>query len=195
MPLIQNRSYDLIVMGTNGLSGLKRFLLGSVTENVVRTSKIPVFTIRQMEHNFINVDQVEAIPRLERILCPCNSHESALPALRIALSIAQRFNSRLTVLYTIEKEKKPDPKMADMKSLCSWLSDTLPSQCAFEPVIREGNAAEQIISLAKEGKDDIIILGANHKPFMESSFLGRTTELVLRHAPVPVLVVPHFPEQ
>lgn len=37
---------DLIVMGTHGRSGLDRYLLGSVTERVVRASKRPVLTVR-----------------------------------------------------------------------------------------------------------------------------------------------------
>ena len=37
---------DLIVMGTHGRSGLDRFLLGSVTEKVVRTADPPVLTVR-----------------------------------------------------------------------------------------------------------------------------------------------------
>ena len=37
---------DLIVMGTHGRRGLSRALLGSVTEMVVRTSPVPVLTIR-----------------------------------------------------------------------------------------------------------------------------------------------------
>lgn len=37
---------EMIVMGTRGRSGIDRYLLGSVTEKVVRTSDIPVFTVR-----------------------------------------------------------------------------------------------------------------------------------------------------
>lgn len=36
---------DLIVMGTQGLRGLPRFMLGSTAERVVRMSKIPVLTV------------------------------------------------------------------------------------------------------------------------------------------------------
>lgn len=37
---------DVIVMGTHGRSGVDRLLLGSVAERVVRSSEIPVLTIR-----------------------------------------------------------------------------------------------------------------------------------------------------
>jgi nucleotide-binding universal stress UspA family protein len=37
---------DLIVMGTHGRSGIHRYLLGSVTERVVRTADAPVLTVR-----------------------------------------------------------------------------------------------------------------------------------------------------
>lgn len=37
---------DLVVMGTHGRTGLDRYLLGSVTEKVVRLSNVPVLTVR-----------------------------------------------------------------------------------------------------------------------------------------------------
>jgi len=37
---------DMIVMGTHGRSGLVRYLLGSVTEHVVRAVDIPVLTVQ-----------------------------------------------------------------------------------------------------------------------------------------------------
>ncbi|WP_435196437.1 universal stress protein [Natronomonas sp. EA1] len=40
---------DLIVMGTHGRRGLDRFLLGSVTERVIRGSSVPVLTVRARE--------------------------------------------------------------------------------------------------------------------------------------------------
>jgi nucleotide-binding universal stress UspA family protein len=40
---------DLIVMGTHGRTGLAHLLVGSVTERVVRTSKVPVLTVRHAE--------------------------------------------------------------------------------------------------------------------------------------------------
>lgn len=44
----KKKKIDLIVMGTHGRRGLNRILLGSVAEEVVRTSDVPVMTVRMM---------------------------------------------------------------------------------------------------------------------------------------------------
>lgn len=42
----EDEECDLIVMGTHGRSGVDRLLLGSVAERVVRSSAVPVLTVR-----------------------------------------------------------------------------------------------------------------------------------------------------
>nr|WP_240936997.1 universal stress protein [Halomicrobium mukohataei] len=48
---VEENDIDLVVMGTHGRSGVERFLLGSVTEKLVRTSAAPVMTVRQPENS------------------------------------------------------------------------------------------------------------------------------------------------
>jgi nucleotide-binding universal stress UspA family protein len=46
---IADHKVDLVVMGTHGRTGLRHWMAGSVTERVVRSSKVPVLTIRHAE--------------------------------------------------------------------------------------------------------------------------------------------------
>jgi nucleotide-binding universal stress UspA family protein len=41
----RSQGFDLVVMGTHGRTGRDRLLIGSVAENVVRSSRVPVLTV------------------------------------------------------------------------------------------------------------------------------------------------------
>ncbi len=45
---------DLIIIGTHGHSGIDKFLLGSVTEKVVRSASCSVLTVKWNEQDFVN---------------------------------------------------------------------------------------------------------------------------------------------
>jgi len=47
----ENNNIDLIVMGTLGATGLERFLMGSVAEKVVRSSRVPVLVVKSEEQS------------------------------------------------------------------------------------------------------------------------------------------------
>jgi len=187
------KSAGLIVLGTHGLGGVKRLLLGSVAENVVHAAKVPVFTVRQKEHEFIDVSRVDAVPRLKRILCPCEANELGRITLNHAVSLAECFQAGLTVLYSDESQQAADLSQVK-ETLCNWISRTVTTSCDLEPIVRKGNAADQIITSAKEEKDDLIVIGARHRIFHDATVLGKTTDLVVRHAPVPVMIIPSFPD-
>ena len=180
---------DLIVLGTHGYGGVKKLLMGSVAKGVLESSSVPLFTVRQKQHDFIDVTNRDAIPQIKSILCPCNISEPAGLGLRYAVSLAERFHANLTVLNIHEGEETLDSSPVE-EELCDWISSNVKAQCALKPIVRQGNAAEQIINFATEEKIDLIVIGARHHSFHGGSFFGRTTELVVRHAPLPVLTVP-----
>lgn len=189
----EKRSVGLIVMGTHGLTGVRRMLLGSVAESIIHNAAVPVFSIRQKVHDFIDVTDPEVMPHLERVLCACEINKDDSATLGYAVSISERFNAGLTVLYSVESRNAEDtPRVRER--LCDWISGTTKTQCDLEPVVRRGNAADQIIVLAKEEKSDLVVIGAHHRSFHDAMILGRTTDLVVRHAPAPVLVVPGLKE-
>ena len=45
---------DIIIMGSHGRRGLKRMILGSVAEHVIRRAPCPVLVVKENEHEFID---------------------------------------------------------------------------------------------------------------------------------------------
>jgi nucleotide-binding universal stress UspA family protein len=88
---------DLLVMGTHGLGGFHRLLLGSVTEKVVRTATCPVLTVPPA------VPATTPRPILfKKILCPIDFSPSSLKALEYALELGRQANGCVTALYALE---------------------------------------------------------------------------------------------
>ncbi len=180
---------ELIVMGTNGRGGAKRIWLGSVTENVVRQASVPLFVVRQRQHEFIDPTGPNNVPRLQTILCPVNLSQAARQGLEQAIALARMFNARLVTVCVLEPGDSRSLSEA-RQDLSAWLGQTDASGCALEVVTRKGRAGERIVSLAEETKADLIVLAAHHSSPPHTWRWGATTELVLRQARSPVLVIP-----
>lgn len=169
---------DLIAMGTHGRSGWNRLMLGSVTERVLRESSIPVLTVRA---------NAAPPPRplvIRHILCPVNDTAVARRALEHAAEMARCLDANLTLLH-VDEGRKPDT-IAD---LCAWVPSEQRARCRIREVVRRGEAAREIIAQAAEEGCDILVIGAQHRRFFDSTVIGSTSVRVVRHAPCPVLTV------
>jgi nucleotide-binding universal stress UspA family protein len=156
---------------------------------VLHKARVPTFIVRQKQHEIIDVKSPDVLPHVERILCAIEMNDLDRTVLNHAVAVAERFNGKLTVLYS--DESKGDKNHLRVKeTLCDWVAGAAKAKCEPEPIVRKGGAADQIITYAEEEKSDLIVIGARHKAFHDSMVLGRTTDLVIRHAPAPVLVVP-----
>jgi universal stress protein A len=120
-----------------------------------------------------------------------NYSEVARTAFEHACSVARTFGARLTVLFAVEeKHLTPEGMVRAEAELLSWLPAESAVECQMQPVIRHGDAGEQVVTLAREAAVDLVVIGAQHRRFVDTTVLGVTTVRVTRHAPCPVLVVP-----
>jgi len=172
---------DLIVMGSHGRTGMARLRLGSVAEDVVRASVSPVLIVKAAEG-------LEGRPSIENILCPVNFSGLSLQCLELSSEIANEFGARLWVAHATDHE---EVKLDEVhQHICDWVPPEVRGRCDVSEVVRRGDASEQILLIAREHSADIIVIGAQHRPFLEFTTLGTTTERVMRHSHVSVLVVP-----
>lgn len=169
---------DLIVAGTHGRSGIRRFLLGSVAERILREASIPIVTVRP------SLKKPPGQEPVKKILCPVNESASARQALETAASLAVSLGAELNVLHVAEplaQGAKPD--------ICNWLPESERRACKVQELAAAGDPAEQILRLAEESSADLLVIGARHRAFADATVIGTTTIRVVRHSPVPVLTV------
>ena len=176
----RSREGDLVVMGTHARRGISRALLGSVAEQVIAESDIPVLTVR--------LDNRPRAPRFRRILCPVNYNTVSAKALRHATLLASAFEAELVILHLVESADSED-MARELGRLRDWVGDvTMP--VGARVLVHRGQAAGQVIEYAQRHDVDLIVLGAERKGKETKSVLGSTTHRVTRHAPCPVLTVP-----
>jgi nucleotide-binding universal stress UspA family protein len=170
---------ELIVMGSHGRSGFSRLRLGSVAEDVIHEASCPILVVKSPE----NAEAVGA----RNVVCPVNFTHGARQTLEAAASVAAAFQAELWVVHALESGAKTEIKREE---LCAWIPESVRGNCKVNEVVREGNAAEQILLFAKEKRADLIVMEADHQPFLELTTIGTTTERVMRHSPSTVLVIP-----
>ena len=197
---------QLLVMGTHGRSGFERFLLGSVTEKVLRKAICPVLTVPRR-----HPDAVPATPLLfKQILCPVDFSDCSMQALNYAVSLAQEAEAHLTVLHVIpdELEMTPDAYgaiiMNDLERLADFrrrqqdhahqrLTEAVPETVRMhgrsETRVSSGKPSREILRIAAEQQTDLIVIGVQGRGAANLLFFGSTTNHVVREATCPVLTV------
>ena len=188
---IEKNDFDLTVIGTHGRTGFKKWILGSVTEKVVRLSPIPVITI----HKDYNKRSVE------KILVPVDFSESSKIAVDWGIVTAQEFKAKLHFLHSVDVEVHPeyylmnsDPIFKKNPELAHHLNRSLikftgiPKNNATY-VLTEGKAYKEIKKYEENNQIDLIVMAIRGMSKMEHFLLGSTAERVVRIAPCPVLTV------
>jgi len=192
----------LIAMATHGRSGVKRWLLGSVAEKVLRGSSNPLLLVRADEEA-----KTEGEVTLSQIIVALDGSELAETVLPSVAELAKAINLKVTLLrsYTLPPiiggygGYIPDLnlnalKAESKKDAVSYLDNKvqqLRNQGLNDvtPLTSEGEAAETIIELARRSPNSLIAMCSHGRSGVMRWMLGSVTEKVVRHSGDPVLVI------
>jgi nucleotide-binding universal stress UspA family protein len=195
---VQEAKADLIVIGSRGLTGLDRLLLGSTADRVLRTAAQPVLTVHP----------TDARPAYRHVLVATDFSDSAHAALAATLQLLQADTQPLQITllhvsippYVIGSLEVPVTLMPDWNAIDRDTRQNLESLAAsirsqrvqvITDVVR-GYPASVILEEARSRHVDLIALGTRGATGLDRFFLGSTAERVIHHAPCPVLTA-HAP--
>ena len=194
----RDEDIDLIVMGTHGRRGVRKFLLGSVAAEVIRMAPCSVLTVRSKS-------VLGPAKDFKRILVPVDFFEPSLQALSVACGFAHDSGSRLHLAHVLGDVLHPafynmgatrfsdlQPEILDWtKSALKTASDETGNcrKIRIDYHALEGHPAQKIVQFTRNHTTDLIVMATHGSTGLKHVLLGGTAEKVIAGADCPVLVV------
>jgi nucleotide-binding universal stress UspA family protein len=183
---------QLIALGTHGKKGLRRWLLGSVADQVVRAARCRVLVARPSPRG--------------AVLAATDLTEPGLPAIEAAAAEAVRRKSKLVVMHAMELPREGDAAMgllgalpaldppdvrANKRALAGQiLNDALSRLHAQgEIVVADEDPLAETLQLAGSLPTELIVVGTHGRSGLARVVLGSRAAQILEKSPCSVLVV------
>ncbi len=146
-------------------------------------------------------------PKYKKVLFCTDFSGNADVAFEYAYGVAKRDEGLLYILHVVpdnphqayiegylDAETAEQMQRAIREDLDTNYRERYASKMAngvsFEVVTKSGREAEEILGFAKKEQVDLIVMGTHGRTGMEHVFFGSVAEKVIRHSPIPVLVIP-----
>lgn len=195
---------ELIVMGTQGLGGIQKVIVGSTTERMLRRAALPVLAIPP---SFATESAAVAPPRLRAattILIPVDLREQSARDVRAGERIARALGRGLLLLHVLPPIQAPPWFRADFTATARLeatkagrqlesLARSVGSGVRVDTRVARGKAADEVAALAAEEGIGLVVMRRRRGPGVLGSRAGSIASRVLRHAVTPVLVLPDRP--
>jgi len=184
---------DCIVMPTHGRRGLRRLLLGSVTERVINTAPVPVVAINPGRERALDYPP-------DDVLVPTDGSSAATLALRNGVQLAEATAATLHLLNVIETGSLgPDARSLLKQGDLSDRADEIIAEAvetaeaaSLDPhtsVVEHSEPARAIREYIEDNGIDLAVLGTQGTTNFSRYVLGGVAAKLVRTAPVPVMWV------
>ena len=195
LSLAKGLDVSLIVMATRGLKGATHKVLGSTTENVVRTSMVPVMTIspycrfterQESKRVLLPISSLLKPPRGFIRIRKAIRELGAFPAwIHIVSLNDSMFDSSFAANPFLVTTYETTERRQELARIGATIMAT---EKPMEAAIQFGNAAQEILKEVDTKRYDYILMGAKRKTFL-SGFMESTVYSVISSSPIPVITV------
>jgi nucleotide-binding universal stress UspA family protein len=146
-------------------------------------------------------------PQIQNILVAVDFSDFSKAAVRYAVFLGETFGAKLTLAHSVESCIYPEDLSAGFTSEevdARWIKEhqekmetlrkTIQPEIVSTVVVSKGTAWNEIVTIAKSSKADLIVVGTHGRTGLKHALMGSTAERIVRHAACPVLVV-HLPDK
>lgn len=143
--------------------------------------------------------------QIQKILWPTDLSRFSAKALPYVLDLSLKYGAQVDLVYVAEDMRQYDhiygdagARLKDLQAMeCERAKQELEKICvrdlsgcpAFYHHVVQGDPAEEILKLIAVQKADLVVMSTHSRERSRAVFFGSVTERVLKHSPVPVLVI------
>lgn len=188
--LASEHAPSLIVLGTHGGGWVERGILGSVAEEILRSTEWPCLTVGPQVPSISSADHL-----FDRILYATDFSHAAAHAAAFALSFAEAFRSRLHVLNVIpEGDVRHPDRFSDLQTrYYAALDRVMPDQarefCDPRTFVAVGRAHDQILRHIEDHSIDLLVLGIRKTSHLHMEMRMSGVFPLILDAMCPVLTI------
>ena len=191
LEVAEERRATMIAMATHGATGIKRILLGSTAEVVLRKSPVPVFVVRPFWTEEEGPPEASETAPMRNLLVPVDGSDLAQLAVPSALELARLFEARAILLRVLEESREGGaPDVREAEEHLDAIARTFERRGIDTfSLVQKGDPVEEIQKAVRFHHADLIVMTTHGRSGLSRLVTGSVTEQVLRRATVPLLVV------
>ena len=194
----RERSCDLIVISTHGLTGMRKLFFGSTTERVLRETTRPVIVTPPVDPGPIRLEDAKRL--ISRIIVPVDLSPASRHQTQVARGLAEALGVPMILVHVIEPLKSRLAARLHLASIeadrravaedgLSELLVPVPARVHWEALVAYGDPAEEVAKVARDRHAGLVVMGLHGSPLLGPR-MGSVTYRMLCLSPSLVLALP-----